>query len=84
MDGITFLQYVCHVIKTKQQFNFIIMRTFDKYKQNLRQDGNRIISYTTHVATIDGDNLKQLGYWSVTTQKHVNYVANQLNLTLIK
>ena len=60
------------------------MRTFDKYKQNLRQDGNRIISYTTHVATIDGDNLKQLGWWSVTTQKHINYVANELNLTLIK
>ena len=60
------------------------MKTFDKYKQNLRQDGERIISYTTHVATIDGDNLKQLGYWSVTTQKHINYVANELNLTLIK
>ena len=60
------------------------MKTFDKYKQNLRQDSERIISYTTHVATIDGDNLKQLGYWSVTTQKHINYVANELNLTLIK
>jgi hypothetical protein len=60
------------------------METFNKYKQNLRKDGERIISYTTHVATIDGDNLKQLGYWSVTTQKHINYVANQLNLTLIK
>ena len=60
------------------------MKTFDKYKQNLRQDGERIISYATHVATIDGDNLKQLGYWSVTTQKHINYVANELNLTLIK
>ena len=60
------------------------MRTFDKYKQNLRQDGNKIISYTTHVATIEGDTLKQLGWWSVTTQKHINYAANQLNLTLIK
>jgi len=38
------------------------MKTFDKYKQNLRQDGKRIISYTTHVATIDGDTLKQLGW----------------------
>ena len=60
------------------------MKTFNKYKQNLRQDGERIISYTTQVATIDGDNLKQLGYWSVTTQKHINYAANELNLTLIK
>jgi len=61
-----------------------IMKTFDRYKQNLRQDGNKIISYTTHVATIDGDTLNQLGWWSVTTQKHINYAANQLNLTLIK
>ena len=60
------------------------MKTFDKYKQNLRQDGERIISYTTHVATIDGDTLKQLGWWSVTTQKHINYVANELKLNLIK
>lgn len=60
------------------------MRTFDKYKQNLRQDQNRIISYSTHVATIEGDTLRQLGYWSMTTQKHINYVAKELNLTLIK
>lgn len=60
------------------------MRTFDKYKQNLKQDGNKIISYTTHVATIEGETLKQLGWWSVTTQKHINYAANELRLTLIK
>jgi hypothetical protein len=60
------------------------MRTFERYKQNLKQDQNRIISYNTHVATIDGNALRQLGWWSVTTQKHINYVANQLDLTLIK
>jgi|TARA_R110002072_G_scaffold30378_3_gene94924 hypothetical protein len=60
------------------------MRTFKKYKQNLRQEGNQIWSYTTHVATIDGNNLMQLGYWSMTTQKHINYAANQLGLNLIK
>jgi hypothetical protein len=60
------------------------MRTFSKYKQNLRQDQNKIISYTTHVATIEGDNLIQLGWWSMTTQKHINYVARELNLNLIK
>ena len=60
------------------------MRTFKKYKQNLRQEGNQIWSYTTHVATIDGNNLMQLGYWSMTTQKHINYVANCMNLNLIK
>ena len=57
---------------------------FDKYKQNLRREGNKIISYTTHVATIKGNDLEQLGWWSVTTQKHINYVAKELNLSLIK
>jgi len=47
-----------------------------KYFQNLRIDGNRVISYTTNVATID--------WWSVTTQKHINYVANTLGYNLIK
>jgi len=57
---------------------------FDKYKMNLRRDGSNIYSYDTHVATIKGNELHQLGYWSVTTQKHINYVANDLNLDLIK
>lgn len=55
-----------------------------KYKQNLKIDGNKVISYVTHVATINGNELHQLGYWSKTTQKHINYVASELNLTLIK
>jgi|TARA_B110000908_G_scaffold125645_1_gene147311 hypothetical protein len=56
----------------------------DKYKQNLSIRGNQVWSYTTHVATISGSKLMQLGYWSMTTQKHINYVAEQLDLTLIK
>ena len=55
-----------------------------KYKQNLRIQGAQVWSYTTHVATIDGNDLRQLGWWSVTTQKHINYVAAELNLNLIK
>lgn len=62
-----------------------------KYKQNLSIRGNQVWSYTTHVATIEYDehynrtgNLIQLGYWSQTTQKHINYVARELDLTLIK
>ena len=58
--------------------------TFDKYKQNLRKEYNDIYSYTTRVAEIKGKELHQLGWWSVTTQKHINYVAKELNLTLIK
>ena len=60
------------------------MRTLEKYKQNLSIRGYQVWSYTTHVATIDKNDLLQLGYWSQTTQKHINYVANKLNLKLIK
>ena len=57
----------------------------DKYKMNLRLEGDKVISYVTHVATIDWVNreLHQLGWWSVTTQKHINYVAKEYELSLI-
>jgi len=55
---------------------------FKKYKQNLRLEGVSIISYTTRVAEIKDGKLVQLGWWSVTTQKHINYAANELNLEL--
>ncbi len=51
----------------------------NKYKQNLNVIGNKVYSYNTHVATINGTQLIQLGLWSVTTQKHINYVAQELN-----
>ena len=60
------------------------MCKLDKYKQNLTIHGNKVWSYTTHVATINGNKLQQLGYWSQTTQKHINYVAKELNLVLVK
>jgi len=60
------------------------MKNLARYKQNLRIDGNRVISYTTHVATIENGNLIQLGWWSRTTQKHINYVAQELSLNLIE
>jgi len=60
------------------------MQKLEKYKQNLAIQGNKVWSYTTHVATIKGNTLNQLGWWSVTTQKHINYVAKELNLQLIK
>ena len=58
------------------------MKTFNRYKQNLRQIDNDIWSYTTKVATIEDNKIKQLGYWSVTTQKHINYAAAELGLKL--
>ena len=60
------------------------MKTFDKYKVNLRQHGDDIYSYSTKVATIHHDKLIQHGWWSVTTQKHINYVANELGLEIDK
>ena len=55
-----------------------------RYKQNLSIIGNKVYSYNTHVATIEGDSLLQLGHWSKTTQKHINYVASYKGLTLKK
>ena len=65
------------------------MKTFDRYKQNLKMVGNDIYSYDTHVAEII-DNKIHLIKWhvpgvgshSVTTAKHINYVANELNLEI--
>tara|TARA_B100000029_G_scaffold203897_1_gene201909 strand:- start:571 stop:840 length:270 start_codon:yes stop_codon:yes gene_type:complete len=66
------------------------MKKFDRYKVNLRQIGNDIYSYDTHVAEIIGDYLYKLK-WNVkgmtsspTTSKHINYVANELGLTVIE
>ena len=58
------------------------MKKFNRYKANLKLDGNRVISYTTHVATIDFPNntIQALGYWSKTTTKPINYVAAELGL----
>lgn len=70
--------------ETRKVRAFRGMKTFDKHKQNLRQHRNEIWSYSTHVATIEGNTLKQLGWWSVTTQKHINYAAKELGLELIK
>lgn len=52
-----------------------------KYKQSLRIDGNKVISYTTHVATISGNKLIVHGWWSKTTSKHINHVADVYGLT---
>ena len=54
------------------------MKKFDRYQANLKLVDDRVISYTTHVATVD--TLRILGTWSQTTTKHVNYVAAQLGL----
>jgi hypothetical protein len=63
-------------------------RTLPKYKQNLsivEKDGERFVrSYNTLVARIEDGTLYQLGWWSVTTQKHINYVAKHFGYQIVK
>jgi hypothetical protein len=53
-----------------------------RYKTNLKVLGNKVYSYDTHVATIEDNYLYELCYWSVTTKKHINYVARELSLEI--
>ena len=61
-------------------------KTFDKYKQNLKVDYHNVWSYDTKVAEIDRDKrtIKPLGWWSVTTSKHINYVGSEWNYEVQK
>ena len=56
------------------------MRRLNRYQKNLCIVEDRVYSYETHVATIEGDTLRILGWWSQTTSKHVNYVEAELKL----
>ena len=53
-----------------------------KYKENLNIIENKVFSYKTHVATIENKYLIQLGKWTRTTQKHINYVGKIKGLML--
>ena len=61
------------------------MRKFDRYKENLRVTDDHVYSYETKVAMIDDSNraIMPLGYWSVTTSKHINYVASQYRYKVV-
>tara|TARA_Y100001970_G_C14235569_1_gene861583 strand:- start:805 stop:1014 length:210 start_codon:yes stop_codon:yes gene_type:complete len=69
------------------------MKTFNRYKANLKQIGNDIYSYNIRVAKIikvDKTNFLYKLNWNVggltsspTTTKHINYVAKELNLIII-
>ena len=58
---------------------------FNRYSQNLSFDDKYVYSYGTRVAEIDRENklLRKLGWWSVTTSKHINYAASQLGLKVV-
>jgi len=55
-----------------------------RYKKNLKIEGNKVYSYNKHVATIYQKNRILYGYWSVNTSKHVNYIAREYNLNIVK
>lgn len=59
---------------------------FDKYKQNLKVEDGYVYSYNTKVAKINDDDktIKPLGYWSMTTSKHINYVAREFGYKVVK
>jgi len=69
-------------MSNKDIFKDLYIRKLDKYKENLLLVGNEVYSYYTNVVSIEGDTLIQHGWWSVTTQKHINYVAKELNLKI--
>ena len=70
------------------------LKKFDRYQNKLTQVDNKIFSYETHVATLDysgngrindgGRCLVQHGWWSKTTQKHVNYVSDYYGLPIVE
>ena len=47
-------------------------------------DGKFIWSYQTKVALVTDKYVCPLGYWSMTTSKHINYAAHQLGLPVMK
>ena len=59
----------------------IDMIKLPRYKENLRiMNGTDVYSYSTRVAQIKDDELHVYGWWSPTTSKHINYVADYYNL----
>ena len=62
------------------------MRKLDRYKENLRVTDTAVYSYDTEVAKIDDKKrtVTPLGYWSVTTSKHINYVAREYGYEVVK
>lgn len=58
--------------------------SFSKYKQNLSHDGKgNVYSYSTKVATLKNGKLHELGKWSSTTSKHVNFAAREWGVPVV-
>ena len=80
-------RYYKQIVKTIKEENMIKeidMKKLPKYKENLRIiNGEDVYSYSTRVAKIIDDELHVFGWWSPTTSKHINYVADYYNLKKI-
>ena len=61
------------------------MRKLDRYRENLRVDTYSVYSYDTLVAKISHKNktVRSLGWHSVTTSKHINYVAREYGYKVV-
>lgn len=60
------------------------MQKFGKYTQNLHFANGCVYSYNTKVSEVKDNKLVVLGYWSMTTTKHINYAAKELGLVVVK
>jgi hypothetical protein len=58
------------------------MNTY-KIKDSLFIIGDKVISYETHVATIEGNKLIEKGKYSRTTSKHIHLVSELLGLEIV-
>jgi hypothetical protein len=58
-------------------------KNFYKIKENLYLKENKVISYETVVAEIQGSKLVEYGRYSRSTSKHVSFVASLLKLELV-
>jgi hypothetical protein len=56
----------------------------EKLFTNCSFDGTNLQSYSTIVAKKENDKLVVLGWWSVTTTKHINKAAKVLGLDIVK
>tara|TARA_Y100001938_G_C7994674_1_gene381371 strand:+ start:368 stop:589 length:222 start_codon:yes stop_codon:yes gene_type:complete len=68
------------------KINLNELNKMDKYKENLLVSNTNIYSYLTDVATIN-HNKKEIivkKWYSMTTLKHINYVANEYGYRVIK
>ena len=80
-------RYYKQIVKSIKEENMtktIDMIKLPRYKENLRIiNGKDVYSYSTLVAEIKDDELHVFGWWSPTTSKHINYVADYYNLKKI-